>query len=80
MTRHPTFVSTDGSLASPPAPCPWPVCCRSRLPARLADFKASVAKEPLIPLGAPLDYVPGQSGTKTPFGFSRSVASPSGKH
>jgi len=25
---------------------------------QVVDFKASVAKEPLIPVGAPLDYVP----------------------
>ena len=28
----------------------------------LTDFRASVEKEPLIPLGAPLDYVPSRGG------------------
>ena len=32
----------------------------------LKGYQASVAEEPLIPLGAPLDHVPAQSGTGSP--------------
>jgi arylsulfatase A-like enzyme len=34
----------------------WVIAHTSKI---IQDFQASVAKEPLIPLGAPLDYVPG---------------------